>query len=108
MKSLKNIFIMIFVQITRQIDLSIHYHSECKNTCLFILGCHIRWHDYSSIREKLKKQNKQNKKSENFDLIVQHIRCCYDDVRDGIPVYDDVAEMWNGKQNKWKSTILIY
>lgn len=108
MQSLKNIFIMIFVQITRQIDLSIHYHSECKNTRLFILGCHIRWHDYSSIREKLKEKNKQNKKSENFDLIVQHIRCCYDDVRDDISVYDDVAEMWNGKQNKWKSTILIY
>lgn len=59
-------------------------------------------------RKTKKKKTKQNKKSENFDLIVQHIRCCYDDVRDGIPVYDDVAEMWNGKQNKWKSTILIY
>lgn len=48
---------------------------------------------HASIREKLKEKNKQNKKSENFDLIVQHIRCCYDDVRDDIPVYDDVAEM---------------
>lgn len=59
-------------------------------------------------QRKTKKKNKQNKKSENFDLIVQHISCCYDDVRDNIQVYDDVAEMWNGKQNKWKSTILIY
>lgn len=39
----KHIYYEFCTDNKRQIDLSIHYHSECKNTHLFILGCHIRY-----------------------------------------------------------------
>lgn len=55
------------------------------------------------VLEKLIKEKKQNKKTliSLYNTLVA-VMIMWE------MIYEGVAKMWNGKRNKWKSTILIY